>query len=96
MQISLTDVITLLTVLVLVMAVVLLYHLIFVSVSLKRIVSRWDDLSKEVEMLVLKPIGAIEYVLDFFASAVEGMREQGKHKKAHHHRKEKEVVEIVE
>lgn len=96
MQVSLSDVITLLTVLVLVMAVILLYNLIFVSVSLKKIVTRWDDLSKEVETLVLKPIGAIEYVLDFFANAVEGMREKHQHKKGQHHKKERAVVEIVE
>ncbi|MFA5800506.1 MAG: hypothetical protein WC840_06155 [Candidatus Peribacteraceae bacterium] len=81
MQITYNDVITLLTILALVMVIVLLYHLIFVSVSLRRIVGRWDELSKEVEALILKPIGAVEYVLDWFASVVEGMRAQRERKK---------------
>jgi hypothetical protein len=90
MQITYNDVITLLTIVALVMVIVLLYHLIFFSVSLRRISSRWDDLSKEIEALILKPIGAVEYVLDWFASMVEGMREQRDDKKAH--RKEKHIV----
>ncbi|OGJ60347.1 hypothetical protein A3A67_03800 [Candidatus Peribacteria bacterium RIFCSPLOWO2_01_FULL_51_18] len=83
MQITYSDVITLLTILSLIMVIILLYHLIFVSVSLKRIASRWDDLSKEVESLILRPIGAIEYVLDWFASAVEAVMEQKEKKKEH-------------
>ena len=92
MQITYNDVITLLTFISLVMLVILLYHLIFVSVSLRRIVARWDELSKEVETLILKPIGAVEYVIDWFASAVEGMQQQREHKKQHH-KKHKEVVD---
>lgn len=83
MQITYNDVITLLTILALIMVIILLYHLIFVSVSLKKIVNRWDDLSREVEALVLKPIGAIEYVLDWFAAAVDGMRETRERKREH-------------
>ncbi len=83
MQITYNDVITLLTILALVMVIVLLYHLIFVSAALRRIVGRWDELSKEIEALILKPIGAVEYVLDWFASVVEGMREQREGKKGH-------------
>lgn len=83
MQITYNDVITLLTILTLLMVIILLYHLIFVSVSIKKIVTRWDDLSKEVEALVLRPIGAVEYVLDWFASAVEGAKEHREAKKEH-------------
>ena len=89
MQLSLSDILTLLSVIAVLMLIILIYHMIFVSVSLRRIADRMDDLSKEIEGLVLKPIGAIEYLIDWFASAVEGMR-AGKgevEEKKHHHKK---------
>ncbi len=88
MTITYSDVLTILSIIAVVMLIVLLYHLIFVSVSLKRIADRMDDLSKEVEAVVLKPIGAIEFLLDWFSSVVEGMmssrEEEDHHKKVHH------------
>lgn len=87
MQLSLSDILTLLSVIAVVMVIVLVYHLIFVSVSLRRIADRMDDLSKEIEGLVLKPIGAVEYLIDWFASAVEGMRAgKEEQKKVHKHK----------
>ena len=88
MQLSLNDILSLLSVIAVLMLIVLIYHMIFVSVSLRRIADRMDDLSKEIEGLVLKPIGAIEYLIDWFASAVEGMRTGNEvdEKKAHKHK----------
>lgn len=84
MQLSLNDLLTLLSVVAVVMVIVLVYHLIFVSVSLRRIAERMDDLSQEIEGLILKPIGAVEYLIDWFAGAVEGMRAGKEEKKVHH------------
>jgi hypothetical protein len=84
MQLNLSDILTVLSVIAVGMVIILLYHLIFVSVSLRRIADRMDDLTKEVEAIILKPIGAIEYLIDWFASAVEGMREKQERKKGHH------------
>ncbi|MSR67579.1 hypothetical protein EXS65_02010 [Candidatus Peribacteria bacterium] len=88
MQLSLNDILSLLSVIAVLMLIVLIYHMIFVSVSLRRIADRMDDLSKEIEGLVLKPIGAIEYLIDWFAGAVEGMRagKEVDEKKAHKHK----------
>lgn len=87
MQLSLSDILTVLSVIAVLMVIVLVYHLIFVSVSLRRIAERMDDLSKEVEGLVLKPIGAVEYLIDWFAGAVEGMRAGKEEQKKVHHKK---------
>ncbi len=84
MQLSINDILTILSVIAVGMVIILLYHLIFVSVSLRRIADRMDDLTKEVEAIILKPIGAIEYLIDWFASAVEGMRDSNEQKKGHH------------
>ncbi len=77
---SLSDILTLLAIIAVAMLIVLLYHLIFVSVSLKRISDRFEALSEDVEAIVLKPIGAIDYVIDWFLAAVEGMKKDKKHK----------------
>lgn len=86
LQLTYNDVLTFLSIIAVAMLIILLYHLIFAAVSLKRIADRMDDLSKDVEAIILKPIGAIDYVLDWFLSVVESMREDKKHpKKGKHH-----------
>lgn len=86
LQLTYGDVLTLLSIIAVAMLIILLYHLIFASVSLKRIADRMDELSKDVEAIILKPIGAIDYVLDWFLSVVDSMRDDKKHgKKGKHH-----------
>lgn len=87
MQVSLSDILTILSIVAVVMFIVLAYHLIFVSVSLRRITDRIDDVSKEVEGLILKPIGAIECLIEWFSVVVENMmsgKQEEDHKKVHH------------
>lgn len=74
LQLSLNDILTLLSILAVGMLVILMYHLIFVSVSLRRITDRMDQLSKDVEAVILKPIGAVDYMLDWFLSMVDSMK----------------------
>ncbi len=90
MTITYSDVLTILSIIAVAMLIILLYHLIFVSVSLRKIATRMDELSKEVEAVILKPIGAIEFLLDWFSGMVEGMmaakEEEDHHKKVHHNK----------
>lgn len=74
LQLSLNDILTLLSILAVGMIIILTYHLIFVSVSLRRITDRLDQLSKDVEAVILKPIGAVDYMLDWFLSMVDSMK----------------------
>jgi hypothetical protein len=82
LQLTYNDILTLLSILAVGMLVILLYHLIFVSVSLRRIAERLDDVSQDIEQVILKPIGAVDYVIDWFISVVESM--QAGKKKVHH------------
>ena len=86
MQVSLSDVLIILSIIAVAMVIILAYHMIFVSVSLRRIADRMDDLSKEVEGLILKPIGAIEYLIEWFSVVVENMvsGKDQERKKVHH------------
>ncbi len=85
MTVTYSDVLTILSIIAVAMLIVLLYHLIFSAVSLRKITQRMDDLSKEVEAVILKPIGAIEYLLDWFSVVVENMMggQDDHHKKIH-------------
>ncbi len=85
LQLTYNDVLTLLSILAVGMLIILLYHLIFVSVSLRRIAQRLDDVSEDVEAVILKPIGAIDYIIDWFISVVESVQHG---KKKDHHKKE--------
>ncbi len=84
LQFTYNDVLTLLSIIAVAMLIILLYQLIFASVALRRIADRMDELSKDVETIILKPIGAIDYVLDWFLAVVESMRDDSGKK---HHKK---------
>ncbi len=86
LQLSLNDILTLLSILAVGMLIILMYHLIFVSVSLRRISDRMDQLSKDVEAVILKPIGAVDYMLDWFLSMVDGMKADQTEKKKKNHK----------
>lgn len=75
LQITYNDVLTMLSIVAVAMLIILLYHLIFASVSLKRMAQRMDDLSKDLEAIILKPIGAIDYLIEWFLAVVESMRD---------------------
>ena len=81
LQLTLNDVLTLLSILAVGLLIILLYHLIFVSVSLRRVADRIDQVSKDLESVILKPIGAVDYMLDWFLSMVDGMKADKHHKK---------------
>lgn len=83
LQLTLGDVLTLLSIVAVGMLIVLLYHLIFASVNLRRTLKRMDDLSKDVESLILKPIGVIDYVIDWILAIIEGTRDSDKKGKHH-------------
>ncbi len=80
------DILVLLSIVAVAMLIIVLYNLIFASVALRRISGRMDELSKDVEAIILKPIGAVDFILDWFLSVVDSMRSDKKTtKKGKHH-----------
>lgn len=78
MPVSLTynDVLTLLLIVAVILLIILLYHSIFVAIYFKKFAERMDYLSKEVEAIILKPLSAIDYMIEWFGGFVEGLREK--------------------
>lgn len=89
MQLTLDDVLTLLLIIAVGLLILLLYHLIFVAVYLRRSSERMDELSKQIEALILRPLSSIEYIIDWVTAFFEGVAEEKTSKKKHH---VKEVV----
>lgn len=81
LSITYNDILTLLSILAVALLVIILYHLIFVSASLRRTADRVDQLSEDLESLIMKPIGTIDYVIDWFIALIEGMQKGGGEKK---------------
>ncbi len=87
-QLTYSDALTILSIIAVGMLIILLYNLIFFSMSLRRMSERLDSLSKDLEAVILKPIGAVDYVIDWFITAVEGMQFGKKKHPKHHEKKE--------
>ncbi|MDD3897253.1 MAG: hypothetical protein PHU04_05475 [Candidatus Peribacteraceae bacterium] len=82
MQLSTDDILLLLGILSLVFLLILLFNLIFVSVSLRRILRRADTVTKQVEQVVLKPISIADATVDWMSHLLEGGKDKSARKKA--------------
>ncbi len=92
--ISYNDILTIALIAATGLLIIVLYNLIFLAMYARRVAERLDFLTKEVETIILKPLGIIDYAVEWLAGFVEGMREGDKHKK--HKKHHKKVVEMDE
>jgi hypothetical protein len=74
LQLTLGDIFLLLQLFAVVLGIIVLYQLVFATLSLRRILKRYDSLSQDIESLIIKPIGAVDYVIDWFIAVIEGMQ----------------------
>lgn len=65
----------------LVMVIILLYHTLFAAVSMRRILRRVDDVTKEVENVIMKPISMADEILKRVMELIEGTQKKDKKKK---------------
>ncbi len=89
------QVIAFLTILTLVMTVVLLYHFIAISLSVRRITRRADTVSRELEEVIMKPLSAADSAMDWIIGFLDGLREKKNAGKKHKSKAEEfEVVDL--
>lgn len=78
---STEDIMVALYIAVAVMLIVALYHVIFIVVDLRKIMRRLNDVTEEVETVIMKPLSmtdqALEWLVNFFQEKAE------KHHKKH-------------
>ncbi|MBI1813166.1 hypothetical protein HY285_04810 [Candidatus Peregrinibacteria bacterium] len=73
---TVTDVLMFLYVVVAVMLVVVLYHVLFIAADLRKIVRRINDVTEELESVLMKPISMVDQILQWVLERV-----QKKHRK---------------
>lgn len=80
MSLSAQDVFTFLSILAVLMVILAMYHLLFILVDLRKMVRRFEDITQQVEAMILKPISMADQILAW-------IMEQLEHKKKKHHDK---------
>jgi len=66
--------------------VIVLYHVLFIAVDLRKVMRRVDTVTREIEKIVMKPVSVADQILEFAVSAIEGSKE-GKKKGGKKHEK---------
>ncbi len=86
MQLTVNDVLMFLAILAVVMLIVLLYHLIFIAVDVRKITARINDVTKELEEVIMTPLALIENSMTWITEMVMSLYGEEKEKKKKHHK----------
>lgn len=70
--------------LVAVMLVVVLYHVLFIVVDLRKSMRRMNNLTQQVESVLMKPLSMTEKALTWVTHSVEKAMHRDEHKHPHH------------
>lgn len=81
------DILTVLYIVVAVLLIIVLYHVLFIVVDLRRTVKRVESISQITESAVMKPLAMADRALDWALGALTGGDEEEKHPHKHHHGK---------
>ncbi len=75
---STADIMTALYIAVAVLLLVVLYHLIFIVVSLRKVMKRADNVTREIETVILKPLSMTDQAIEWVSGFLEGKKKHGK------------------
>lgn len=64
-----------------IMLIVVLYHVLFIVVDVRKIVRRASNVSGELESIILKPVGIADKAMDWVVGFLQGQAEAKHHKK---------------
>ena len=76
--ITMQGVLSVLYALVAVMIIVILYHLLFIVVDLRKVMRRFEETTAQVESIILKPLSIID---EAFSWVIDHFNHKKKHKK---------------
>lgn len=77
---STADIMTGLYIAVAVLLLVVLYHVIFIVVSLRKVMKRAENVTEQVETVILKPLAMTDQAMEWVSGFLEGKKK--------HHKKE--------
>lgn len=75
------DVLTYLQITVAVLLIIVLYHLLFITVDLRKVLRRIETITNEVENIIMKPISAADQILEVILNFVENQASEKSKKK---------------
>ena len=61
-----------------IMLVVVLYHILFIVVDLRKILRRIEGITAEVEGMILRPLGLLDHLLQWITEWVETQADRPK------------------
>lgn len=64
-----------------IMLVVVLYHVLFIVVDLRKIVRRIEGITAEIEGMVLRPLSLLDHLLQWVTEWIESMEDRPKQRK---------------
>lgn len=80
-MITSTAALTYLWIAVAVFLLVILYQVLFIVVDLRKIMRRVEDISAEVEQIIMKPISMADHILKWVTEMIEEKQKKSKSKK---------------
>lgn len=66
-----------------VMLLLVLYHIIFIVVDLRKILRRVEGMTQELENVLMKPLSMIDKILQWVIDMVESSQKKKLHEKKH-------------
>ena len=85
MQLNAGDVLIGLYVVVAVMLLIVLYHVLFIVVDLRKILRRVEDITSQVEAVIMKPLSMADQIMEWVVGQIEAFSAK-KEKKPHSHK----------
>ncbi|TSC57615.1 MAG: hypothetical protein Greene041619_1043 [Candidatus Peregrinibacteria bacterium Greene0416_19] len=74
MTLLMPDILMFLYIIVAVMIIVVLYHALFIMVDLRKVLRRVEDITAQVEAVILKPISMADQILTWIMEHVESKK----------------------
>jgi hypothetical protein len=62
-----------------VMIIIVLYHVLFIVVDLRKIMRRFEDTTAQVEAMILKPLSIIDEAFEWVLDHMHGGKKKHKH-----------------
>lgn len=87
MELSSGDVLIGLYIVVAIMLIIVLYHLLFIVVDLRKVLRRVEDITAQVEAVIMKPIAMADQIMEWVISHIDTL---AKKEKKHLHGKRHE------
>ena len=80
MQLTTENVLAALYILVAIMLVIVLYHTLFIVVDTRKILRRIDDVTAQIEAVIMKPLAIADHVLQKIVDLFQHKKEKKHHR----------------